>query len=173
MYHGTSEGACSQVKWNLPGEGLMFDDFTIPVFSITEQSDVDSIITQVTSVFYTYDWDVFTTAESFLNWFLFCCEVILHGARLESRRSRVRIPLAPGFFRVESYQWLIKIGTPVATLPGAWCYRVSARTGRPGVSILWVGEMESLICNFYLSVAARKIVWADLSLRYTRMLLGC
>ena len=31
-----------------------------------------------------------------------------------------------------------KIGTPVAALPGAWCYRASARTGRPGVSILWV-----------------------------------
>ena len=29
-----------------------------------------------------------------------------------------------------------KIGTPVATLPGAWCYRVSAGTGRPGSSIL-------------------------------------
>ena len=29
-----------------------------------------------------------------------------------------------------------KIGTPVATLPGAWHYRVSAVTGRPGVSIL-------------------------------------
>ena len=28
------------------------------------------------------------------------------------------------------------IGTPVATLPGAWRYRVSAETGRPGVSIL-------------------------------------
>ena len=24
--------------------------------------------------------------------------------------------------------------TPVATLPGAWCYRVSAGTGRPGIS---------------------------------------
>ena len=30
----------------------------------------------------------------------------------------------------------LKIGTPVATLPGAWCYRVSAGTGWPGVSIL-------------------------------------
>ena len=30
----------------------------------------------------------------------------------------------------------LKIGTPVATLPGAWSYRVSAGTGRPGVSIL-------------------------------------
>ena len=28
------------------------------------------------------------------------------------------------------------IGTPVATLPGAWHYRVSAGTGRPSVSIL-------------------------------------
>ena len=30
----------------------------------------------------------------------------------------------------------LKIGTPVATLPGAWRHRVSAGTGRPGVSIL-------------------------------------
>ena len=44
----------------------------------------------------------------------------------------------------------------MATPPGASSYRVSAGTGRPGVSILWLGEMESLICN--LSVAARKIV---------------
>ena len=60
----------------------------------------------------------------------------------------------------------------MATLPGAWRYRVSAGTGRPGVSILWLGEVESWICNFYLSVAARKIVWADPSLRYTSLLLG-
>ena len=61
----------------------------------------------------------------------------------------------------------------MATLPGAWRYRVSTGTGRPGVSILWLGEVESLICSFYLSVAARRIVWADPSLRYTSMLLGC
>ena len=30
----------------------------------------------------------------------------------------------------------LKSGTPVATLPGAWHYRVSAGTGRPSVSIL-------------------------------------
>ena len=29
-----------------------------------------------------------------------------------------------------------KIGTPVATLPGAWRYRVSAGAGRSGVSML-------------------------------------
>ena len=38
-----------------------------------------------------------------------------------------------------------KIGTPLASLPGAWRYRVSTGTGRPGVSILWLGEVESLI----------------------------
>ena len=52
----------------------------------------------------------------------------------------------------------LKIGTPVATLPGAWRYRVSAGAGQPGVSILWLGEVERLICSFYLSVAAHKIV---------------
>ena len=56
----------------------------------------------------------------------------------------------------------------MATLPGAWHYRVSAGTGRPGVSILWLGEVERLICNLYLNVAAHKIVWADPSLRYNQ-----
>ena len=45
----------------------------------------------------------------------------------------------------------------MATLPGAWRYGVSTGTGRTGVSILWLGEVEHLICNFYLSVAACKI----------------
>ena len=69
----------------------------------------------------------------------------------------------PGFesrlrrdFSRSSHTSDLKIGTPVATLPGAWRYRVSAGTGRPGVSVL--GEVESLMCSFYLSVAARKIV---------------
>ena len=42
-------------------------------------------------------------------------------------------------------------------LPGAWRYRVSAGTGRPGVIVMCLGEMDSLICNFCLSVAARKL----------------
>ena len=66
----------------------------------------------------------------------------------------------------------LKIGTPVAALPGAWHFRGSAGTGEPSVSILWLGEVDSLICNFYLSVAARKIICADPSQRYTGMLLG-
>ena len=49
----------------------------------------------------------------------------------------------PGFesrlrqdFSGSSHTSDLKIGTSVATLPGAWRYRVSAETGRPGVSIL-------------------------------------
>ena len=44
----------------------------------------------------------------------------------------------------------------MAILPGAWHYRVNAGTGWAGVSILWLGEIESLICTFCLSVAASK-----------------
>ena len=35
-----------------------------------------------------------------------------------------------------------KVGTLVATLPGAWRYGVSTGTVRSGVSILWLGEVE-------------------------------
>ena len=52
----------------------------------------------------------------------------------------------------------LKIGTPVATLLGACHARVSAGTGLPGVRLLELGEAASLLCNFYLSVAARTIV---------------
>ena len=46
------------------------------------------------------------------------------------------IPGCAGIFSGSSHTSDFKIGTPVATLPGAWCYRVSTGTGRPGVSIL-------------------------------------
>ena len=39
--------------------------------------------------------------------------------------------------------WVIPV-TPVASLSGAWCYRVSAGTGQPGVSILWQSEKEEV-----------------------------
>ena len=45
-------------------------------------------------------------------------------------------PAGAGIFSGSSHTSDLNIGTPVATLPGAWHYRVSARTGRPGVSIL-------------------------------------
>ena len=37
----------------------------------------------------------------------------------------------------------LKIGIPVATLPGPWRYRVSTGTGWPGVRTLSLGETES------------------------------
>ena len=45
-------------------------------------------------------------------------------------------PACAGNFSGSSHTSDSKIGTPVATLPGAWRYRVSTGTGRPGVSIL-------------------------------------
>ena len=58
------------------------------------------------------------------------------------------------------------INTPVATLPGTRHWRVCARSGQPSVSILWLGQVASLICNFCLSVATRTVVWAGPSPRH-------
>ena len=44
--------------------------------------------------------------------------------------------LCRGDFSRSSHTSDLRIGTPVATLPGAWHYRVSAGTGWPGVSRL-------------------------------------
>ena len=65
----------------------------------------------------------------------------LLGLVVKAAASRAGDPgfesrLRRDFFGVESYTSDFKIGTPVATLPGAWRYRVSAGTGWPGVSIL-------------------------------------
>ena len=40
------------------------------------------------------------------------------------------------YFSRSSHTSDLKIDTQMATLPGAWRYKVSAGTGRPGVSIL-------------------------------------
>ena len=87
----------------------------------------------------------------------------LVGLVVKATASRAEDPgvpftLAPwGFFSGSSHAHDLKIGTPVATLPGAWRYRVSVGTGRPGVSKLCLGEVEGWICDFCLSVAARKL----------------
>ena len=116
--------------------------------------------------------DTLSTSLLYRHWQHDC----LVGLVLKASASGAEHPgfescLRRGFFGT-SHTTDLKTGTPVATLPGFWHYRVSAGTGQPGVSILWLGEVESLICNFYLSVAARTIVCADPSLRYTSMLLG-
>ena len=45
-------------------------------------------------------------------------------------------PPCAGIFPGSSHTSDLKIGIPVATLPGAWLYRVSAGTGWPDVSVL-------------------------------------
>ena len=45
-------------------------------------------------------------------------------------------PDCAGIFSGSSHTSDSKLGTPVATLPGAWRYTVSTGTGRLGVSIL-------------------------------------
>ena len=60
----------------------------------------------------------------------------------------------------------LNIGVIVATLPGVWCYMVSTETGWPSVSVLRLGEISCLICNFYHSMAAWTIVYTDMPLRH-------
>ena len=56
--------------------------------------------------------------------------------------------LRRGDFSGSSHTNDLKIGTLVATLPGAWRSWVSAGTGWSGVIILWLGKIVSSICNF-------------------------
>ena len=112
----------------------------------------------------------FSTPLFFRQSVLWCCGQSLFRDRLTGQV--VKASALGVDFSGSSHTSDLKIGTPVATLPGAWHYRVSSGTGQPGVSILWLGEVESLIWNLYLSVAACNIVSAHPSLRYTSMLLG-
>ena len=58
---------------------------------------------------------------------------------------------------VSSHANVLKVDTITAALTDAKRYRVDARTGWPGVSILKVVESVSLICSIHLSVAVRAI----------------
>ena len=87
------------------------------------------------------------------------------------RQTQGSIPACARIFPGSSHTSDFKVGTPVATMKGTWRHRVSALTGWPGVSILWLDEIESW-SSTSLCVDAPKIVWADTSLRYTIMLLG-
>ena len=66
----------------------------------------------------------------------------------------------------------LEIGALAANLQGDWCSRVSAGTGWPRVRMLCLGEMASLVGNFYLSIAARAVVSADPSLRQSLSVAG-
>ena len=61
---------------------------------------------------------------------------------LHSGRHGDRSPICT----VQAYQWA-ETGTLVAALQNAFLYRVISKTGWRGVSILWHGEVASLICS--------------------------
>ena len=63
-----------------------------------------------------------------------------------------------------------KIGTPVATLPGAWNCRVSTGLARCQYTVTGWGRKVDL--HLLSQCLSKQIVWADPPLRYTRMLLG-
>ena len=73
-----------------------------------------------------------------------------------------------GSFSRSSHTSNLEIGALVVILLSTWHYRVSAGAGWPGVSILWLGEIASLICIFS--------VWQHIQmcqpLGYTSMLQG-
>ena len=54
---------------------------------------------------------------------------------VEDRVFESRLKLFFFLYSGSNYTSDLKIGAPLATLPGAWRYRVSAGTGWPGVSI--------------------------------------
>ena len=81
----------------------------------------------------------------------------LVGLVVKASASRAADPGFESIFSWASHTSDFKIGTPVATLPGFWRYRVSDGTGRPGVSILCPDEVNRFVCNFCLSAAESKI----------------
>ena len=92
------------------------------------------------------------------------------GVRLKTGKPGFDPCLRHGTFSRSCHTSDWNIGTGLAALSGAWRCRVSTGTGLPSVSALGLGE--SWICNFYLSMAARTIVWVDVSLRHTSLLPG-
>ena len=62
--------------------------------------------------------------------------LVVKASRLESGRSRVRTPLAPRFFRGQIMLVTSKLAVQWLPCQAPGRYRVSAGTGRPGVSIL-------------------------------------
>ena len=59
-----------------------------------------------------------------------------YGVHFERGRSGVRFPLASGYFRGRVIPMTSKLALHWLPCQAPWRYRVSAGTGRPGVSIL-------------------------------------
>ena len=75
-------------------------------------------------------------AHEFLNTYLHKDGLLCKWRPPRERKVPGSNPASAGIFSGSSHTSDLNIGTPVATLPGTWRYRVSTGTGRPGVSIL-------------------------------------
>ena len=98
----------------------------------------------------------------------FSCNDCLIGLVVEASASGAEDPcfdscLHRGDFSGSCHASDLKIGIPMATLPGAWPYRVSAWTGWPGVSMPWWGEVEVWSAASIPVWQHVKLVWADLT----------
>ena len=66
------------------------------------------------------------------------------------QQTWVRSPVSPWIFLLGrvipvTYKFV------VASVPGAWHYRISAGTCWPGVSVLWLSEVAKLILDLYVT----------------------
>ena len=81
------------------------------------------------------------------------CSILWPSDKVSASRARDRssIPaLSVGLFLGSCHISDLNIHTPEATLPGAWCYRVSARTGWLGVSTVFDLQLLSLWQHVHL-----------------------
>ena len=134
----TTNDAASLAKRQKPALGLSPSQVVVrPVALNKEQNAVLQAVMRGQSVFFTGSAG---TGKSFLM-----KRIIGKGGppRWPSGKTSASRAEGPGFnpacagiFFRSSHTSDFKIGTPVATLPGAWRYRVSTWTGQPGVSIL-------------------------------------
>ena len=169
------------------------DSFCLVSLSLTSPRPASSRLS-TSCVILTFH--VLSCFDCVLSWGLLCCRVVknIHGhtnrgfcrsTRTRKARGNSQGPDTNETKARGNIQWPARTVTDrneasarrdhnllfptkqVVTLPGACHWKVSAETGWPGVSILWLGEIENVICTFCLSVAKRTIVFSDPSLRYT------
>ena len=87
--------------------------------------------------------------------------------KMTPQKCREEILSWPRMFRL-SQKWVkilddFGIGILLTALSDAWRGKVSSRTNRSHVSILWLCQTASLICSLYLWVTAQRIVLAQTS----------
>ena len=69
--------------------------------------------------------------------------LVVKASALRAENLGFNFRLHCGGFPRPSHTSDLNTGTQMATLPGAWRYRVSAGTGWSGVSVQCLGEVES------------------------------